>query len=124
MARHSASKRILIQDSFRGPLYLLVDAFVLVLRELALLDLVFPARLVALGPLAAAQFRDRRLAVPGLAVALALVALLGLRLDDLVALAAGGKPHEGDKDQCRSHERVPLGCCCCCGGCAPGLPGP
>src|SRR5688572_28559513 len=102
----------------------LVDAFVFVLGELALLDLVFPARLVALGPLAAAQFHDRRFAVPGLAVALALVALLGLRLDDLVALSAGGQSEQPDEQQDRApHERVPQGGCCC-GGCAPGLPGP
>src|SRR5687768_1360627 len=88
-ASDSARKSILISDSFRGPLYLLVDAFVLVLSELARLDLLFPALLVTLGPSAAAQLRHGRRAVPGLGVALALVALLGLWLDDLLALAAG-----------------------------------
>src|SRR3954470_5990427 len=39
---------------------LLADALVFVLGELALLDHLFPARAIALGPFAAAQLRDRR----------------------------------------------------------------
>ncbi|MNC90308.1 hypothetical protein D3C83_63900 [compost metagenome] len=95
----------------------------LVLRELAALDLLFPAVLVPLRPLPAAKLRGERGIVPGLAVRLALVALLGLRFHHLLALAAGGKAEGCDEKEGRSHER-PGVCCCGCGGVAPGLPGP
>src|SRR5688572_26631498 len=98
-----------------------------VLRELALLDLVFAARPVALGPLAAAQLGDRRLAIPGHAVGLALVLALLVDHDLLVAFAATG---QGEAGHGKEYEKLSHAfcagerCCCCCGGCAPGLPGP
>src|SRR4030095_15298042 len=90
-----------------------------VLRELALLDLGFPAGAIALGPLAAAHFGDRRLAVPGQPVGLALV--LALLVDhDLVALSASvesdSKRKRAQNEESPLHERAPLGFCCCCGG--------
>src|SRR5258705_1924124 len=75
-ARDNARKRILINSSVRGPLYLLIDAFVFVLPELAGLDLGLPPRTVALAPLAPAV--GERIVFPRLGVALALVAALAL----------------------------------------------
>src|SRR5262245_37361872 len=99
-------------------LSLLIDAFVLVLGELALLDLLFPAVAVPFGPLAAAQLRGRRLAVPGQAVGLALV--LALLVDHhLLVLAARGEAEQRNHEKKRSHDRWPLGCGA--GGFAPGL---
>src|SRR3954464_5595125 len=77
---------------------LLVDAFVFVLALLAGLELGFPAGAVALAPLAAAV--GERVIVPGLAVALALVALLrGLLLHDLLALRACGQRIRDDHEE-------------------------
>src|SRR5215204_242238 len=79
---------------------LLVDALVLVLCELAILDLLFPAVAISLGPLAAAQLRDRRVAVPGQAVGLALVLALLVDHDLLVSLAAAGEG-KAEHGQCK-----------------------
>src|SRR6266480_1901664 len=98
---------------------LLVDAYVFVLAELARLDLVFPARAVALRPLAAAV--GERRVVPGLRVGLALV-LAFLEVGDLLALGTGRKPEQGNQEQDPDHDLPRAGCCA--GGCAPGLPGP
>src|SRR5438105_7779846 len=94
-----------------------------VLGELPRLDLLFPARLVALRPLAAAEFRRQRLVVPRLGIGLALV--LALLVDnDLLFLPARDQAEGHYKKQKPPHDFVPLGCGCCCGGTAPGLPGP
>jgi hypothetical protein len=75
---------------------------VLVLRELALLDAVFPACAVSLLPLPAAIFGGHRAVVPGQGVALALVAAFaGLGL--LAAFAAGREPQNQRQDQNRFH---------------------
>src|SRR6476620_3053631 len=63
---------------------------VLVLGELPILDLLFPARTIPLVPFAAAQLCYRRVVVPGPPVGLALV--LALLVDHhLRLLAEGGK---------------------------------
>src|SRR3954470_12536413 len=110
---------------------LAVDALVFVLPELALPDRILPARTVALGPLAAAQLRQRRIVVPRAIVGLALV--LALLVDhDLLLLAAGAqcgncgqhrRQDEGDS-QCALGPDLPLfGADCCAGGCAPAFGG-
>src|SRR5262249_34104984 len=106
---------------------LLADPLVLVLGELPVLDLLFPARAIPLVPLAAAQLRDRRIVVPGPPVGLALVLAL-LVDDDLRLLAAGAYTHGeksgGDQRKAEPHDFV-AGCgCICAGGLAPGAPGP
>src|SRR5204862_6298177 len=53
-----------------------VNALILVLGELALLERFFPARAIAFGPLAAAQLRYRGVVLPGAVVRLALVLAL------------------------------------------------
>src|SRR5690242_9396821 len=114
---------------------LLADAPVFVLRELALLDRLFPAHAIALVPLAAAELGHRRVVVPGAVVGLALV--LALLVDDnLLLLAACRDRERSDQDQEQPHDLPPVvagccgvaGCCCipgCCGvgGCAPGFGG-
>src|SRR5260370_21762255 len=85
---------------------LLVDAYVFVLAELARLDLVFPARAVALGPLAA--IGERRV-VPRRRVGLALV-LAFLEVGDLVALGTGRQPEQGDQEQDPDHDLPLAGC--------------
>src|SRR5205085_10039200 len=98
---------------------LAVDALVLVLRELALLDRRLPARAIALVPFAAAQLGHRRLVVPRAIVRLALVlALLGD--DHLLLLAAGAERQRRRQDERDSHDLPLLGADCCAGGCAPG----
>src|SRR3954453_21554536 len=101
------------------------NALIFVLRELALLDPLFPARAVALGPLAAAQLRQRRVVVPRAVVRLALV--LALLVDDpLLFLAAGAEHERRCQQKPEPHHDLPLvgaGCCCCTGGCAPGFGG-
>src|SRR5262245_16911903 len=79
-------------DCFPAPYSLLVDALVLVLGKLPVLDLLFPARAVPLVPFAATQFRDRRIVVPRAPVGLALI--LALLVDrHLRLLAAGARAH-------------------------------
>ena len=68
---------------------MVVDAPVLVLRKVARVDLLFPARLVALGPVVAAV--GQRGVAPGLGVGLALVLAL-LVHDDLLGFPATGEP--------------------------------
>src|SRR5919204_583176 len=67
----SKSNSNLIACLLRVPL--LADALVFVLRELALLDRLFPARAITLAPLAAAQLRQRRGGFPGPGVGVALL---------------------------------------------------
>src|SRR6267378_5123894 len=101
---------------------LAVDALILVLCELALLDGLFPARAIALGPLAAEQIRHRRLVVPGAGVGLALV--LALLVDDDLLLLAARAQREGRRQDKRDSHDLPLGAAgCCAGGCAPGFGG-
>src|SRR5439155_11593592 len=92
----------------------------LVLPELALLDLLFPAAPVPFDPRAAAELRRKRRVVPGLAVALALVALLRLLLDNLFALPACGQAECENKDRQEQPHDFLAGA----GGWAPGWPGP
>src|SRR6266851_7922177 len=98
---------------------LLGDAHVFVLSVLPGLDLVLPARSVALGPLAAAV--DERRVVPGRRVRLALVLAL-LEVGDLLALATGRKAEQGNQEQDPDHDLPREGCCA--RGCAPRFPGP
>src|SRR5687768_16961105 len=93
-----------------------------VLDKLPVLDLLFPAVAVSLGPLAAAQFHDRRVAVPRQSVGLALVLALLVDDDLLVALAAAGEGNAGSRQENKelSHDF----CAGAAGGLAPGLPGP
>src|SRR6185503_14937175 len=99
-----------------------VDALVLVLRELALLDALLPARTVALLPAAAAELGGERGVVPGAVVGLALVLAL-LVHDDLLLLAARGECEQRKDGYERGFHDLPLvaGAGCCTGGCAPGL---
>src|SRR5437764_9610839 len=84
----------------------LVDSSMFVLGELPRLDLLFPARLVALRPLAAAKFRRQRLVVPRLGVGLALV--LALLVDnDLLFLPASGEAENRQHHNHASHDFVP-----------------
>src|SRR5919206_4214578 len=88
----SRRKRSLIAIPRLPPL--LADAPVFVLRELALLDRLFPAHAIALVPLATAQLRHRRVVVPGAVVGLALVLAL-LVDDDLLFFAARPERQRG-----------------------------
>src|SRR5207244_3222498 len=114
-----------LENSLMSPPALLVDALVLVLRELAVLDALFPARAVSLLPVAAAPLLRQRRAVPGLRVGLALVfAWLG-GPGHLLALAARPEQERRCHDEGEFHERPPEGCCCgIAGGFPPGFPGP
>src|SRR5258706_8267137 len=92
-ARSSVNTKLSLEKSFMNaswtPLYLvllLIDAFVFVLPQLPGLDLGLPARAVALAPLAAAI--GERVVVPGLGVALSLVAAFAF--GNLLAFAASG----------------------------------
>src|ERR1051325_1592771 len=97
---------------------LLADALVFVLRELALLDRLFPALLVSGRPLAAAQLRHRRLVLPRRRVGLALVLSL-LVDDDLLLLAAGAeRQRRRHHERETNHDLPPVGAAGCCGcGC-------
>src|SRR4051794_8622943 len=128
--RRPSARGTVIGASLRFPRAapLAVDALVFVLPELALPDRILPARTVALGPLAAAQLRQRRIVVPRAIVGLALV--LALLVDhDLLLLAAGAQcgncGQRGRHDQGDALHDLPLVGAggCCTGGCAPGLGG-
>src|SRR5579859_1995276 len=98
----------------------MADAYVLVLILVAGLDLVFPARLVALGPFGVAV--GERRVVPRQRVGLALVRalLVGDLLRLLPAARKRDEPERRDEgnDGARAHDLLPAA------GCAPPLGGP
>src|SRR6185503_5984467 len=120
-SKASAAKPYLRLPITRTPLTtvpaLLADALVLVLGELPVLDLIFPARAVPLVPLAAAQLDHGRIVVPRSRVGLALV--LALLVDDDLLLLAAGNQTEGNQNETGNKNRPHdffAGCCCICAG--------